>query len=185
MPARPSGAGRRKLTILLCLRPADGQPGVLNATGMTGPGNHPSQRSGTEVGTERGEETQELMVGSAELALWGTFQAPSSPRLWPPSSTCRADTSPVVPGARWGPCRWVSQIGMFKVAQHPATVLRRELWSPDSRLSRGQCSCLGALLSRTSGGWGTNSRTSEALHGAFPSGLHINRTLSITEVSNG
>lgn len=127
MPARPSGAGRRKLTILLCLRPADGQPGVLNATGMTGPGNHPSQRSGTEVGTERGEETQELTVGSAGLALWGTFQAPSSPRLWPPSSTCRADTSPVVPGARWGPCRWVSQIGMFKVAQHPATVLRREL----------------------------------------------------------
>lgn len=130
MPARPSGAGRRKLTILLCLRSADGQPGVLNATGMTGPGNHPSQRSGTEVGTERGEETQELTVGSAGLALWGTFQAPSNPRLWPPSSTCRADTSPVVPGARWGPCRWVSQIGMFKVAQHPATVLGRELWSP-------------------------------------------------------
>lgn len=114
VPARPSGAGRRKPTTPLCLRPADGQPGVLDATGVTSPGNHSSQRSGAEVGKERSEEAQMLTVGShAGLTLLGELTGETSrpftpPSLWPLSSTCRADTSPNVPGAHWGQCHWVS-----------------------------------------------------------------------------
>lgn len=80
VPARPSGAGRRKPTILLCLRPADGQPGVLDATGVMSPGNESSRRSGTEVSKETGEEAQKLTAGSAGLTLLGRLRRPLVPQ---------------------------------------------------------------------------------------------------------